>query len=105
MRKITEKQIRREAARYKSRAEFLLGSPEEFSNALESGTLDEACTHMVGERRALKWTPETIATEARKYNARSEFSKGSIGAYSAAGRLGIRNDVCMHMIKKVSTEQ
>ena len=101
MSKITEKQIRREAARYKSRAAFILGSPEEFSSALESGTLDEYCAHMVGGRRALKWTPETIAAEASKYRTRYDFKKDSSGAYEAAGRLKIRNDVCAHMTRKV----
>ena len=102
MNAITEKEIRREAATYKSRAEFLLGSPGEFYSALESGTLDEACAHMVGERRYLiKWTPETITAEALKYNTRSEFARGSGGAYSTATRLGIRDDVCSHMIRKV----
>ena len=101
MSKITEKQIRREAARYKSRAAFILGSPEEFSSALESGTLDEYCAHMVGGRRALKWTPETIAAEASKYRTRSEFNKGSGSAYVVAGKLGIRDEVCAHMVRKV----
>ena len=98
MSKITEKQIRREAARYKSRAAFILGSPEEFSSALESGTLDEYCAHMVGGRRALKWTPETIASEASEYSTRTEFAKGSGSAYEASVRLGIRDTVCKHMV-------
>jgi hypothetical protein len=104
MRKITEKKVRREAGKYRSRAAFLLGSPEEFYSALESGALDDICSGMV--ERGLpspnrKWSPETIATEASKYSTRSEFEKGSKGASDASRRLGIRNDVCAHMVRQV----
>ena len=39
--------------------------------------------------RKPKWIPETIRTEAAKYTLRSEFSKKSAGAYSAARGLGM----------------
>ena len=43
------------------------------------------------------WIPSTIADEAKKHATRSEFQKSSVGAYSAARRLGILDDVCAHM--------
>ena len=46
-----------------------------------------------------KWTYETIQQEALKYARRSEFQKGSQGAYGAALKLGIIDDVCAHMTK------
>ena len=44
-----------------------------------------------------KWFKNNIATEARKYNRRQKFKKGSQGAYSAAIKQGILDEVCSHM--------
>jgi hypothetical protein len=47
-----------------------------------------------------KWTPATIAAEARKYSFRSDFSSGSVSAYRASCHLGILEQVCSHMNRK-----
>lgn len=47
------------------------------------------------------WYPEAIFEEARKYKTRSEFAKGSIGAYRAAIRLGLEDKACDHMEWKI----
>ena len=39
--------------------------------------------------RKAKWTPELITEEAAKFESRTDFSKKSSGAYSAAKGLGI----------------
>jgi predicted GIY-YIG superfamily endonuclease len=41
----------------------------------------------------LKWTEDNIHKEASKYKSKSEFQNGSIGAYGAALRLGIIDDL------------
>lgn len=46
-----------------------------------------------------KWTKEKVAKEARLYQTKSEFYLKSRGAYAAAFRMGIIDDVCSHMIK------
>lgn len=43
-----------------------------------------------------KWTKEAIAAEAKKYETRASFQKGSQAAYNAARRLGILDEVCAH---------
>lgn len=43
------------------------------------------------------WYPEAIIEEARKYNSRSAFARGSIGAYRATLRLGLEEKVFNHM--------
>ncbi len=48
-----------------------------------------------------KWTKEKIVNEALKYNTRSEFKFGSAGAYNASLKIGVLNDVCLHMKTKV----
>jgi len=47
--------------------------------------------------RKLKWTEEKLKEEALKYDTRIEFQKGSYGAYSAAQRRGLLEEVCFHM--------
>lgn len=46
------------------------------------------------------WFHENIITEAKKYDTRVSFRLGSRGAYNAALRLDIIDEVCSHMIKK-----
>jgi len=51
-----------------------------------------------------KWTKEKCHNVALEYNNRSEFGKKSKGAYIAACRMNILNDICLHMIKKKKQE-
>lgn len=44
-----------------------------------------------------KWTDEDIHREALKYQTRSDFERQDLGAYSAALRRGIMDQVCQHM--------
>ena len=39
------------------------------------------------------WTKELLQEEALKYKTRNEFNKGSKGAYKAAHRKGILDDI------------
>lgn len=44
-----------------------------------------------------KWNYESVKNEARKFSGRTEFSQNSAGAYNAAKRNGLLDDVCSHM--------
>jgi len=44
-----------------------------------------------------KWTYDSLLTEAKKYSFKKEFQDGSTGAYIKARRLGILDDICIHM--------
>jgi len=46
-----------------------------------------------------KWTPETIAIEAKKYTSKSEFALNAPGAVKRARTLGIYKEICKHMKK------
>lgn len=46
------------------------------------------------------WTPETTAKEALKYTNRTDFAKGSSGAYTIACREGWIDDICKHTVLK-----
>lgn len=43
------------------------------------------------------WSKEKVIQKAKKYTARVDFKRGSIGAYRAAIRYGILDFVCSHM--------
>ena len=53
----------------------------------------------MGNRR---WTYDIIKEEASKYSSRREFELGCDGAYQAALRKGIIDEVCSHMELKVT---
>lgn len=52
-----------------------------------------------------KWTPETIAAEAKKYNTKDTFALNASGAVKAARRLGIYELVCIHMKRKIQIRE
>jgi len=47
------------------------------------------------------WSEEELFTEARKYRFRVDFQRKSKGAYLAAFRRGIVNEVCEHMERQI----
>jgi hypothetical protein len=47
-----------------------------------------------------KWTKEKIKNVALKYDCRIKFKKESSGAYNAALKSGVLNEVCSHINKK-----
>jgi len=49
----------------------------------------------------LKWTKEKCKDESLKYISKSEFYKNSMSAYQSAKRIGILDEICSHMIKKI----
>lgn len=53
-------------------------------------------------KKPTKWTERRIRTAASKYETHTEFTKAKPGAYRAAKRLGILDEVCSHMPKKIN---
>ena len=49
----------------------------------------------------IKWTIEALRIEASKFETRTKFHKNASGAYEAAKKLGIFNEICSHMPKRV----
>lgn len=45
----------------------------------------------------MKWTEELLRTESQKYNKKSDFKKYSRGAFEAALKKKILDDICPHM--------
>lgn len=63
------------------------------------GWLDEICAHMNTIKRAPPnyWTKENCQKEALKYETRSSFEKGCLGAYTKARRKNWLDEICAHM--------
>jgi hypothetical protein len=86
----TEDRIRAAALGYTSRMQFKAGNKPAYMAAVRLAVLDDVSAHM---RRPpsekLKWTPEAIAVEAKRYGSRTAFFNGSKGAYCAAFQRGL----------------
>ena len=54
---------------------------------------------------AKKWYPENIKTEALKYDGKKKFMDGCYGAYKAAKKYGIVDEVCAHMKSRYWTKE
>lgn len=93
--KWTEELVLAEAGKYQSRVEFKRGSERAYRVAISIGVMDEACNHMITDRKS--WSKESIHTEALKYTTRQSFNKGCIKAYDAAQARGLLDEVCSHM--------
>ena len=95
----TKAKVAAVAARFDSRSAFKRAEPSVHSTASREGWLDDVCAHMVRKYRPKGyWTKERLATEARKYDARAKFQKGSNSAYIIARNNGWLDDVCAHML-------
>jgi len=65
---------------------------------IENGweVLNKAKTGALGGS-IVKWTPEEIENESKKYTTRVDFIKNSPGAYNAAKKMGIYDKISSHM--------
>ena len=91
--------LQADAAQYGSRNAFNKGSRQAYKAAWKMGILDEICRQMTRPQPVRKWTLEALKIEALRYQTRTEFSKGSSGAYNAAWKNGRLDIVCSHMPK------
>jgi hypothetical protein len=94
-RKWTDEALKTEAAKYKTRGDFLKGSPSAYMTAKRLGLFEDITKHMFTGR--FTWTEAMVKSEAKKYKTRTEFFKGARSAYSAAVRMDILDKVTEHM--------
>lgn len=77
-----------EAKKYKTKADFRKFSSAAYSAALKKGWLNEYDWFEITRTPRGHWNHETCKEEAKKYKTRTEFCKGSNGAYEVAWRNG-----------------
>jgi len=98
-------ELQEEALKYKSRKHFQINS-NAYQVAQKRKILDQICSHMPkhmdvsGKNHSrFKWTLEKLQIEALKYNNRGDLFLKNLGAYKAAVRLEILDEICKHMNK------
>lgn len=79
--------------------EFMNVFPKEYTAFLKRKCQikSSAYSHLGKSLTGKKWDKESILLEALKYETRSSFGKNASGAYDAALRQGLLNEVCSHM--------
>jgi len=88
--KWTQETIQEIIALCETKQEFRARFPGAYSASWKLGILQEVTSHFPSRNAPnKKWTPELISIEMIKYNSRTEFQKGSPGAYDAAQSSGI----------------
>ena len=94
-------ELRSEASKYTTTLEFRANSPKQYEVAYKKGLLVDIFSHRVDNPKEshpnFSWTPELIAQEALKYNTKLEFMENCGGAYQAAYRNGVLDNICAHM--------
>jgi predicted GIY-YIG superfamily endonuclease len=88
-----------EALKYNSKKEFQLNSGSSYSTAHKHNWINDICRHMIRPTSEKKiWTKDNCRVEALKYLSRTDFMRGSMGAYLAATRNKYLDEVCQHMV-------
>ena len=93
--------VKQEAEKYKTKKEFLKGSPRAYGIAKKNNWVDAVTSHMEQLKvPANYWTFDKVKQEAEKYNTKMEFDRGNTSAYQAAYKNNWLDDVTKHMVKK-----
>ena len=77
-----------EAKKYSTRNEFRKGSSGAYAVARKNKWIDDYIWFEEIHKPMGYWNEETCYEEAKKYSTRTEFHKGSSGAYAVARRNG-----------------
>ena len=97
--------VKTEALKYTNRTDFQQESSSAYRYAHKNKIIDEICSHMVNQQKPNGyWTKENCHIEALKYTTRSLFKKESTSAYQVALKMGIMDDICLHMSNRASME-
>ncbi len=98
-----------EALKYETKTQWRNSKNGSCHAAKKMGWYDECTAHMVkltNQEPAGYWTYERCKKEALKYNRPSDWSKNSIGSYSAARKMGWFKELKTHMtIRKTKPDK
>lgn len=86
------------AVNYNTRKEFQKNCGSAYNSAIKNGWIEKCYKHMIELKHPKGyWTIEKCIKEAKKYNNKSEFKKGSGSAYVCANKNNWLDKCCMHM--------
>ena len=95
--KWTRKTVISDALKYSSRSQWMKQSSGAYESAKNNGWFDNAVKHMVRPDMTMKWTIEKIKIDALKFKTKKHWHNHSSGAYGAAKKKGIFEEVTQHM--------
>lgn len=87
--------IKSSAESFEHRSEWRSGDRLAYNAAQRQGVLDEVCEHM-GRKpagRPVEYTPDRIRAESKKYHRMVDLKRDSPGAYAAARRSGMLEEI------------
>jgi len=76
--KWTYENLVEEGIKYQTKQEFRAKSSSAYAAAKYRGIIEKICSHMTPAR--VSWSDEMLAAEAKKYQSKYYFKKGSNGA-------------------------
>lgn len=94
----TRKLILQSAESCSGRTEFQRKFPGAYDAAVRLRLLPSIHKLIPEKARPRFWTLERLSAEARKHSTRTAFKRAAASAYVIAGRRGVRNKICKHML-------
>jgi hypothetical protein len=105
----TYERCKEEALKHETRKKWQKAGNGSWHAARKMGWVDECTAHMIrltNQEPAGYWTYERCKEEALKYNRPSDWSKNSIGSYTAARKMGWVDECTSHMtIRKTKPDK
>jgi predicted GIY-YIG superfamily endonuclease len=95
----TSEAIIEEARKYSSKSEWRIKSSGSYEAAKKFNIFDVAVAHMKRPDMRRKWDETSIQDDALKYTSKTTWARESPGAYEAAKKRNIFNEVTAHMIR------
>ena len=89
------------AKEFDNRQEFISAYPEAYKVARCYRIVTPIFKHMKRISPPRVWSLEKLQKEAKKYNHRGDFGKGSPKAYDMAHKRGLLDQICEHMTFKI----
>ena len=96
----TYDKVEEDAKKYKTRKEFMKGSPTAYVLSHKNSLLNDTISSIFPKEEKNPngyWTYERVKEEAKKYNTRKKFQTGSSSAYISSRKNGWLDDITTHM--------
>ena len=99
----TKERILSFAKQFRNSSEFEKANASAYNLSRKYGWHEEATEHMEAIKKPNGyWTYEAVTNEATKYNSRVQFQQENSGAYTAAQKMGIIEEISQHMERPLS---
>jgi hypothetical protein len=98
----TKDMVHNEAKKYEYKKDFMENSSKAYHAAHKRGWINDVTSHMKSGYDQYRYNAQQITDIAKTYTTRTQFARSEQGAYNAALRMGILDDITSHMeIKRI----